>query len=358
MSTPQKPMAEMAAEFGLKPAEYDVVLKRLGREPNLVELGVFSVMWSEHCSYKSSKNQLKKFPIEGPRVICGPGENAGVIGNLRRMLNHGRLAGTGKLVILPVDQGFEHGPARSFAPNPAGYDPDYHFQLAIDAGDAMLAEQSLLADPMGRVSIRMREFGTSLKANAAAISSSSINSPALTKQYERITRELNAVNARLEKARQGGYVDKQAEIELARIDQLEQGLNEQLAAYAQSQAGTSKNIAQALYGHLTGVGVSPDVAMGAIVDSVIDGTGKLPGRASPMDVAVMNRARAEYAALKRNPANKNASAEQLKQALKERMLDVIPAVTENTVVPSIFVTSPRIGCGLRPWPSQSNASTR
>lgn len=202
--------------------------------------------------------------------------------------------------------------------------------------DAMLAEQSLMADPMGRVSIRMREFGTSLKANAAAISSSSINSPALTKQYERITRELNAVNARLEKARQGGYVDKQAEIELARIDQLEQGLNEQLAAYAQSQAGTSKNIAQALYGHLTGVGVSPDVAMGAIVDSVIDGTGKLPGRASPMDVAVMNRARAEYAALKRNPANKNASAAQLKQALKERMLDVIPAVTENTVVPSIM----------------------
>jgi class I fructose-bisphosphate aldolase len=49
-------------------------------------------------------------------------------------LNHGTLAGTGKLVILPVDQGFEHGPARSFAPNPAGYDPDYHFQLAIDSG--------------------------------------------------------------------------------------------------------------------------------------------------------------------------------------------------------------------------------
>ncbi|HWW11022.1 MAG TPA: phosphoribosylformylglycinamidine synthase subunit PurL, partial [Brevundimonas sp.] len=67
------------AEFGLKPAEYDVVLKRLGREPNLVELGVFSVMWSEHCSYKSSKIHLGKFPTKGPRVICGPGENAGVI---------------------------------------------------------------------------------------------------------------------------------------------------------------------------------------------------------------------------------------------------------------------------------------
>src|SRR5437870_485277 len=61
-------------------------------------------------------------------------ENPGVRTNLARMLNHGRLAGTGKMVILPVDQGFEHGPARSFAPNPDGYDPDYHFQLAVDAG--------------------------------------------------------------------------------------------------------------------------------------------------------------------------------------------------------------------------------
>jgi class I fructose-bisphosphate aldolase len=54
--------------------------------------------------------------------------------NLARMLNHGALAGTGKMVILPVDQGFEHGPARSFAPNPLGYDPDYHAQLAVDSG--------------------------------------------------------------------------------------------------------------------------------------------------------------------------------------------------------------------------------
>lgn len=61
-------------------------------------------------------------------------ENPGVRANLARMLNHGRLAGTGKMVILPVDQGFEHGPARSFAPNPAGYDPRYFFQLAIEAG--------------------------------------------------------------------------------------------------------------------------------------------------------------------------------------------------------------------------------
>src|SRR3954467_12444082 len=62
------------------------------------------------------------------------GESPGILGNLRRLLNTGTLAGTGKLVILPVDQGFEHGPARSFAPNPAGYDPEYHIQLAIDSG--------------------------------------------------------------------------------------------------------------------------------------------------------------------------------------------------------------------------------
>ncbi len=61
-------------------------------------------------------------------------ENPGVKTNLVRLLSHGRLGGTGKLVILPVDQGFEHGPARSFAPNPAAYDPHYLFELAIDAG--------------------------------------------------------------------------------------------------------------------------------------------------------------------------------------------------------------------------------
>jgi len=61
-------------------------------------------------------------------------ESPGTLTNLYRMLDHGTLAGTGKMVILPVDQGFEHGPARSFAPNPPGYDPRYHFQLALDAG--------------------------------------------------------------------------------------------------------------------------------------------------------------------------------------------------------------------------------
>jgi class I fructose-bisphosphate aldolase len=63
-----------------------------------------------------------------------PSDSPGVLANLARMMNHGVLAGTGKMVILPVDQGFEHGPVRSFQPNPAGYDPDYHAQLAIDSG--------------------------------------------------------------------------------------------------------------------------------------------------------------------------------------------------------------------------------
>ncbi|THD57959.1 phosphoribosylformylglycinamidine synthase subunit PurL [Phenylobacterium sp.] len=76
---PSKTMADTAAEFGLSAAEYGVIVQRLNREPNHVELGVFSVMWSEHCSYKSSKIHLGKFPTTGPKVICGPGENAGVI---------------------------------------------------------------------------------------------------------------------------------------------------------------------------------------------------------------------------------------------------------------------------------------
>src|SRR5580765_7118627 len=61
-------------------------------------------------------------------------DNAGTRTNIARLLRHGKLAGTGKLVILPVDQGFEHGPARSFAPNQGGYDPHYHFKLALEAG--------------------------------------------------------------------------------------------------------------------------------------------------------------------------------------------------------------------------------
>jgi phosphoribosylformylglycinamidine synthase len=70
---------EMVAEHGLSPEEYERVLHALGREPNITELGIFSVMWSEHCSYKSSRIHLKKLPTTAPWVICGPGENAGVI---------------------------------------------------------------------------------------------------------------------------------------------------------------------------------------------------------------------------------------------------------------------------------------
>ncbi len=93
------------------------------------------------------------------------GETPGVKANLCRMLMHGRLGGTGKMIILPVDQGFEHGPARSFAPNPAGYDPHYHYRLAIDAG------LNALAAPLGLLEAGADTFAGQipliLKANSA-----------------------------------------------------------------------------------------------------------------------------------------------------------------------------------------------
>ena len=93
------------------------------------------------------------------------GETPGVKGNLARMLMEGKLGGTGKMIILPVDQGFEHGPARSFAPNPAGYDPHYHYQLAIDAG------LNAYAAPLGMLEAGADTFAgqipTILKANSA-----------------------------------------------------------------------------------------------------------------------------------------------------------------------------------------------
>jgi fructose-bisphosphate aldolase, class I len=79
-------------------------------------------------------------------------DSPGTLTNLARLLAHGRLAGTGKLVILPVDQGFEHGPGRSFAPNPPAYDPRYHFELAIEAGC------SAYAAPLGFLEAGAREF--------------------------------------------------------------------------------------------------------------------------------------------------------------------------------------------------------
>ncbi len=70
---------ELVRDHGLSDDEYDLVVKHMGRTPNITELGIFSVMWSEHCSYKSSRVWLKKLPTSGPQVIQGPGENAGIV---------------------------------------------------------------------------------------------------------------------------------------------------------------------------------------------------------------------------------------------------------------------------------------
>ncbi|MCY4065343.1 MAG: phosphoribosylformylglycinamidine synthase II, partial [Rhodospirillaceae bacterium] len=79
MTDPSPITPDLVAGHGLTPDEYRTLLEIMGREPTLAELGVFSVMWSEHCSYKSSKKWLKTLPTEAPHVIQGPGENAGVI---------------------------------------------------------------------------------------------------------------------------------------------------------------------------------------------------------------------------------------------------------------------------------------
>src|SRR5690606_27934166 len=71
--------SKLVADHGLKPDEYGKILQLLGRVPTLTELGIFSAMWNEHCSYKSSKKWLKTLPTSGERVIQGPGENAGVV---------------------------------------------------------------------------------------------------------------------------------------------------------------------------------------------------------------------------------------------------------------------------------------
>ncbi|MFN7000852.1 MAG: AIR synthase related protein, partial [Elioraea tepidiphila] len=76
---PPERATQLAAEFGLKPDEHERVLAILGRQPSLTELGIFSVMWSEHCSYKSSRVWLRELPTKAPWVIHGPGENAGVV---------------------------------------------------------------------------------------------------------------------------------------------------------------------------------------------------------------------------------------------------------------------------------------
>jgi class I fructose-bisphosphate aldolase len=100
------------------------------------------------------------------KILAGyEGETPGVKGNLCRMLMTGKLGGTGKMIILPVDQGFEHGPARSFAPNPPAYDPHYHYSLAIEAG------LNAYAAPLGMLEAGADTFAgqipTILKANSA-----------------------------------------------------------------------------------------------------------------------------------------------------------------------------------------------
>src|SRR4030081_173381 len=79
LDTEIKVTPELAAEHGLTAEEYARIQKILGREPNFTELGIFSVMWSEHCSYKSSKVHLRRLPTRGAQVLQGPGENAGVV---------------------------------------------------------------------------------------------------------------------------------------------------------------------------------------------------------------------------------------------------------------------------------------
>jgi len=98
-------------------------------------------------------------------LSCYESDNAGTKANLARILMHGKLGGTGKMVILPVDQGFEHGPDRSFAVNPDAYDPHYHFQLAIDAG------LNAYAAPLGMIEAGADTFAgaipTILKVNSS-----------------------------------------------------------------------------------------------------------------------------------------------------------------------------------------------
>jgi class I fructose-bisphosphate aldolase len=110
-------------------------------------------------------------------------ENPGIQANLYRMLNHGTLAGTGKMVILPVDQGFEHGPARSFAPNPPAYDPLYHFQLALDAGC------NAYAAPLGFIEAGAAEYAGQIPLilkcnNSDSLYSSDDPCPAVTATVE------------------------------------------------------------------------------------------------------------------------------------------------------------------------------
>ena len=110
-------------------------------------------------------------------------DNPGTLTNLARLLNHGRLGGTGKFVILPVDQGFEHGPARSFAVNPPAYDPRYHFELAIEAGC------NAFAAPLGVLEAGARDYAGDVPLilkvnNSAVLSAEGDPSEALTSSVD------------------------------------------------------------------------------------------------------------------------------------------------------------------------------
>jgi class I fructose-bisphosphate aldolase len=98
-------------------------------------------------------------------------DNPGTKANLARILMHGRLGGTGRMIILPVDQGFEHGPARSFAPNPEAYDPHYHFQLAVDAG------LNAYAAPLGMIEAGADSFAGAIPTILKVNSSNSLARP-------------------------------------------------------------------------------------------------------------------------------------------------------------------------------------
>jgi class I fructose-bisphosphate aldolase len=98
-------------------------------------------------------------------------DNPGTKANLARILMHGKLGGTGRMIILPVDQGFEHGPARSFAPNPDAYDPHYHFQLAVDAG------LNAYAAPLGMIEAGADSFAGAIPTILKVNSSNSLARP-------------------------------------------------------------------------------------------------------------------------------------------------------------------------------------
>ena len=137
----------MAAQVGAELAHESAAPAVLALSPDddararclRLAVGGADLAWSRGRDRRSPRRQSRDATMQiTPKVkeilSWYEGENPGVKGNLARLLMHGRLAGSGKLVILPVDQGYEHGPARSFAANPPAYDPHYLYQLALDAG--------------------------------------------------------------------------------------------------------------------------------------------------------------------------------------------------------------------------------